>query len=269
MPKKATLVSYYSSSELKQKYRKSQDAVESRRWHLLWKVSLGWTIKQAALAVGISYEYSKEIVKKYNEGAEKGVENLKNKNREHRGAKQPLLSEQQLQKLGEALESKPSDGGIWTGPKVARWIEKESGVQKVWNQRGWDYLKKLRYSGQSPRPKHSKGNPIEQEEFIRTLPEKVKRLEQEYPHSEIELWFFDEHRVGLKPILRKVWSKIGKRATARVQHRYQWLYVYGFVQPKTGKTVWYLIPRVNTQWFNLVFPSFAQEAGVSASKKFY
>lgn len=39
----------------------------------------------------------------------------------------------------------------------------------------------------------------------------MERLEEEHPDSEIELWFFDEHRVGLKPILRKVWSKIGER----------------------------------------------------------
>lgn len=41
MPKKAYLMNYYSSEELKGKYLKSQDAVESRRWHLLWKISLG------------------------------------------------------------------------------------------------------------------------------------------------------------------------------------------------------------------------------------
>lgn len=269
MAKKATLANHYSSSELKQKYKKSQDAVESRRWHLLWKVSLGWTIKDSAIAVGISYEYGKEIIKKYNDLGEKGVENLKNKNREHRGAKQPLLTEEDLKKLSQELESRPSDGGIWTGPKVARWIEREKGIEKVWNQRGWDYLKKLRYSWQTPRPKHNKGLRIEQEEFIKSLPKKVERLEKEHPDSEIELWFFDEHRVGLKPILRKVWSKIGERARARVEHRYQWLYVYGFVQPKTGKTLWYLIPRVNTQWLNLVLKSFAEEAEISASKKSY
>jgi hypothetical protein len=26
---------------------------------------------------------------------------------------------------------RPADGGIWTGTKVARWIEKENGVEKV------------------------------------------------------------------------------------------------------------------------------------------
>ena len=48
--------------------------------------------------------------------------------------------------LALALEAKPKDGGIWTGPKVARWIEQETGREKVWNQRGWDYLKKHEYS---------------------------------------------------------------------------------------------------------------------------
>ncbi|WP_366514259.1 winged helix-turn-helix domain-containing protein [Moorena sp. SIO3I6] len=30
-------------------------------------------------------------------------------------------------------------------------------------KRGWDYLKKLKFSWQSPIPKHRKGNKIEQE----------------------------------------------------------------------------------------------------------
>nr|WP_317269531.1 winged helix-turn-helix domain-containing protein [Arthrospira sp. PLM2.Bin9] len=181
MPRKATLVNHYSSSELKQKYIKSQDAVESRRWHLLWKVCLGWTIKEAALAVGIIYEYGKDIVKKYNDLGEKGVENLKNKNREHRGAKPPLLSQEDLKKLSKELESRPSDGGVWNGPKVARWIEKEKGIKKVWNQRGWEYLKKLGYSWQTRRPKHNKGNPIKPQEFIKNLPNQVKSQKTSIP----------------------------------------------------------------------------------------
>lgn len=39
MPKKADLASHLSSRNLKQKYLFSQEPVESRRWHLLWKIS--------------------------------------------------------------------------------------------------------------------------------------------------------------------------------------------------------------------------------------
>jgi hypothetical protein len=55
---------------------------------------------------------------------------------------------------------------------------------------------------------------------------------------------------------------------AVVQHRYEWLYVYGFVKPKTGETLWYLIPRVNPLWLNLVYQQFAIDAGISEKKSF-
>lgn len=44
------------------------------------------------------------------------------------------------------------------------------------------------------------------------------------------------------------------------------LYVYGFVEPKSGKTLWYLIPRVNTTWMNVVLETFATEAGAGQDK---
>ncbi|WP_017659675.1 IS630 family transposase [Baaleninema simplex] len=216
--------------------------------------------------MGISYGYAREVVKNYNEQGEKSIRNQRNKNRSYAGGRTPLLKEEQLQKLQEALKEKPEDGGQWTGPKVARWIEKEAGREKVWKQRGWDYLKKCGYSWQRPRPKHKKGNKEEQEEFKKNLPIKVRKLQEKHPNTEVQLWFFDEHRVGLKPILAKVWALTGQRPDAIVEHRYEWVYVYGFVNPKTGETHWYLIPRVNVQWLNLVFQTFAKDVGAAAEK---
>jgi len=266
MSKKAYLANHYSAAELKQKYIKSKDLVESRRWHLLWKISSGWTIKNSAIAVGINYDYAKEIVKKYNELGAEALKNCRNQQRNHRGGKKSILTEEQMKKLMKDLELTSPDGGLWTGPKVARWIEKETGKERVWNQRGWDYLKKCRYSWQSPRPKHKKGDELKQEQFKSNLPLKVNKLKEENSEAEIDVWFFDEHRVGLKPILRKVWSKIGERPVASVNHRYEWLYVYGFVNPKTGESLWYLIPRVNTKWLNLVYKAFAVDAEISQKK---
>lgn len=266
MPKKAYLANHLSSDELKNKYRTCNEPVETRRWHLLWKISLGWTIKNAAIAVGLDYQYAFKILKKYNELGEEGVRNRRKKSSQHRRGKEPLLNEEQFQELIIQLQKRPDDGGIWTGPKVARWIEKVTGIEKVWDQRGWDYLKKCKYSWQKPRPKHYKGNRIEQENFKQNLPLKVHKLKEKFPNLQVEVWFFDEHRVGLKPILRKIWAPIGERPTAVVQHRYEWLYVYGFVEPKTGRTFWYLIPRVNTQWLNLVYQAFAKDVGINEEK---
>lgn len=172
MPKKAYLANHFNSHALKQKYLKSQDSVESRRWGVLWKVSLGWTIKNSALALGIDYQYAKKIVKRYNELGAEGVKNQRKTTRNHRRGKPPLLNDQQLHSLIKALKESPSDGGIWTGPKVARWIEKETQVEKVGNQRGWDYLKKCGYSWQRPRPKHRACDEKSQQEYKRKLTDK-------------------------------------------------------------------------------------------------
>ena len=46
------------------------------------------------------------------------------------------LNEEQFQELIVQLKKRPEDGGIWTGPKVAKWMEKATGIEKVWEQRG-------------------------------------------------------------------------------------------------------------------------------------
>ncbi len=72
--------------------------------------------------------------------------------------------------------------------------------------------------------------------------------------------------MGLKPILRRVWAPIGERPIASVYHRYEWLYLYSFVHPKTGESEWFIIPRVNIDWFNLVLESFAKAIGAGKNK---
>ena len=79
----------------------------------------------------------------------------------------------------------------------------------------------------------------------------------------VELWAMDEHRVGLKPILRRVWARRGKRPQAVVRPRYEWLYVYAFVCPETGETEFWLVPSANTESFQRVLAAFLR--GRSAS----
>jgi hypothetical protein len=52
-----------------------------------------------------------------------------------------------------------------------------------------------------------------------------------HPDKPVEVWATDEHRLGLKPIIRRVWAPKGERPIALGHHRYQWLYVTAFVQP--------------------------------------
>ena len=77
----------------------------------------------------------------------------------------------------------------------------------------------------------------------------------------------DEHRLGLKPVLRRVWAERGKRPAVRVYHRYEWLYVYCFVRPATGDTHWLPMPSVNSEAFSEALSRFAREAGAGPDRR--
>lgn len=44
---------------------------------------------------------------------------------------------------------------------------------------------------------------------------KQARLQAKYPKAEIEVWSMDEHRLGLKPIQRRVWEQQAEQPMAR------------------------------------------------------
>ena len=77
----------------------------------------------------------------------------------------------------------------------------------------------------------------------------------------------DEHRIGLKPITRGVWAPQGERPLALGHHRYEWLYVYGFVEPTTGQTLWNVANAVCKEMFEAVLADFAKAAGVGSKKR--
>lgn len=77
------------------------------------------------------------------------------------------------------------------------------------------------------------------------------------------MWAFDEHRLGLKPILRRVWAPKGQRPIAQVHHRYKWLYLYAFANPQTGQSVFYILPQVNAESLSQVLANLAQDLGAS------
>lgn len=83
----------------------------------------------------------------------------------------------------------------------------------------------------------------------------------------VELWAQDEHRLGLKPLLKHVWVPRGTRPTAPVHHRYAWSYLYGFVQPNSGRVSWLILPTVSIAAFALALARFASEVGAGVNKQ--
>lgn len=88
-----------------------------------------------------------------------------------------------------------------------------------------------------------------------------------YPEASVELWCMDEHRVGLKPILRRVWARRGQRPLAPVRPRYEWLYLYAFCHPRTGRVWWLSLPTVSIEAFNLALAEFARALGLGRDQR--
>jgi hypothetical protein len=100
----------------------------------------------------------------------------------------------------------------------------------------------------------------------RGLEAAVARARAAHPDRPVEVWAADEHRLGLKPIRRRVWAPIGQRPVALGHHRYQWLHVIAFVQPSSGEAVWYLASGLSKPFFEALLAAFARQTGAGRQR---
>jgi transposase len=92
------------------------------------------------------------------------------------------------------------------------------------------------------------------------LADAVAEESAKYPDKKVEVFATDEHRIGLKPVTRRIWAPVGERPIAHGHHRFDWLYVTAFVSPATGETFWYLSNGVSKEFFEALLATFAREA---------
>ena len=99
----------------------------------------------------------------------------------------------ELAQLWQALQQPPPDGGLWNGRKVADWMSELKG-EKVCRQRGWEYLKSMKFRLRVPRPEHKDSDILDQEEWKKNLRRFVLKIKKENASSDVEVWSMDEHR---------------------------------------------------------------------------
>jgi transposase len=157
-----------SAKQLKDRYRSARDPVLRAHLQIVWQLSQGKPISEVAELAGYSTKWVKEIYRRYEE---QGVEGLGDRRHRNPGAaNRALLSKEHQRELQQALLEPPSEGGMWSSSKVARWIERRTGRANVRAQRGWEYLRKLGNSPQVPRPSNAEADKEEQEAFKKSYP---------------------------------------------------------------------------------------------------
>lgn len=165
MAKRVTIQTKLTAEALHERYRHSKDPVERTHWHILWLLKEGKSPREVAELLGYTARWVRTIVARWNAQGEAGIGDHRH---EIAGAK-PLLGVEQQAELAEVLQHPPADGGLWSGPKVAQWMQSKV-ERQVAPQRGWEYLRRLGYSSHVPRPQHTKGDKAEQEAFKKTFP---------------------------------------------------------------------------------------------------
>jgi hypothetical protein len=83
----------------------------------------------------------------------------------------------------------------------------------------------------------------------------------------VTLWAEDERRLGLLPVVRRVWAPRGRRPAAWVRRRSEWLWVDGFVRPATGESWWGLLPEASGRAFALALAEFARDEGIGPERR--
>ena len=268
--KAVKLKPHLSGVELKARARagKSVDPKESRRWLALWHLHQGRSAREAAAACGLSHGWVCEVVRRYNAQGAAGVTSGQG---ERPGGPAPTLdaaSQAALVAAPRGLRRPRWAGASGAG---ARW---GGGAHRTRPARGAGLRAAARIGLGLPRgPARARqsGHARAAKGLEKKLRAELARLRVLYPKANWQLWVEDEARLGLKPIVRRVWARKGAAHRPRcpgAAASCQWLYLYGFVRPKSGATEWFLVPGVSTRAMNAVLAEFAETVGASAKKRF-
>src|SRR4051794_13377428 len=171
----ARVADHLSVDDLEARLRSAQDPTATRHFQVIWLLARGHTIADVAAVTSFVPRWIEQLLARYNAHGPEALGDLRRRN----GSAPSVLRPELLARLPERLATPPSDGGLWTGPKVAAWMASELGLTRVAPQRGWEALKAINWSVQKPRPRHpAAATPEECETFKKSWPRWSRRKRQ-------------------------------------------------------------------------------------------
>jgi transposase len=159
---------HLSPEEIARRYRACRSGVEKTHWQVLGLLTRSETPPapaEVASQVGLTPAWVRTVLKRWNAEGPAGLADR----RPARNGGRPALADEQQAALFEALQGRPADGGLWTGPKVAAYARDRWGVT-VRAETGWRWLSRLGFSLQVPRPRNPKAATAEQQQEWKRRP---------------------------------------------------------------------------------------------------
>jgi transposase len=153
------IVEHLSVGDLERRYRAAQDATEARHTQAIWLLAQGRSVLDVAGVLAFAPRWVEQLAARYNAFGPDALGDQRRRN----GRAASVLTPALLAGLAERLKAPPADDGRWTGPKVALWMAGQLGLERVHPQRGWEALRRVRWSIQAPRPRHPRAATPEQQ----------------------------------------------------------------------------------------------------------
>ena len=122
------------------------------------------------------------------------------------------------------------------GPKTSGEFSRRNSGSSIALPGVYDLLHRLGFSCLAPRPRHRKNDPAQMQQWVEQAPLLSRPRPSSIPARPVEVWFQDEARVGQQGTLTRCWGLTGSRPTAVKQTEYEWVYLFGAVNPLTGES---------------------------------
>ena len=151
---------HLTHAELLKRFLSCRDGAATLRWQAILLKQEGRSTVDIADVCKRRVDWVRRTVRRYNANGPEAVP-------DHRGGSNhnAVLDQEGRDALRDALQNEdPPGGGLWSGPKVARWIGERIGSE-VTAQTGLNYLKALGFTFQRPRPRHPEADADAQAAF--------------------------------------------------------------------------------------------------------
>lgn len=154
------LAAHLSEEEIEGRYRGASDGVGRSQWQIVWLLAQDKPSGEVAAVTGYGLDWIRALARRYNAKGPSGIGD----GRRNKSGRRSALNAVQQQKLKQEILAAQEQGENWNGRRVAQWMSEQLG-RPIHMQRGYEWLAKLGFSSQMPRPAHKNANAEDQAAF--------------------------------------------------------------------------------------------------------
>jgi transposase len=143
-------IHHWNEPLIRRAYLSGRHPVAKGRWHAIWLLARADCPRSPAAAdqlVGLSDVAARARLRRWNRLGPEGLAGRRRGN-----GRAARLGARRWAARARAGARRPPDGGLWTGPKVARYVLARWGVRGGPGT-GWRWLRRLGFTLQVPRPR--------------------------------------------------------------------------------------------------------------------